>query len=65
MTYAGTILLFLLVLFLVAASWWLDSKLPTAEEEEAQGRRDMEELLKRANDDVAKRPHVRAGKPIY
>ncbi len=65
MTYAAIPVLALVIWAIYKAACWLDSKLPTQEEEEAQGKRDMEALLKQANEDVAKRPHVRAGKPIY
>ena len=65
MTYTAIPVLAIVIWGIYKAACWLDSKLPTREEEEAQGRRDMEELLKRANDEVKKRAHVRAGKPIY
>ena len=65
MTYAGPILTALLIAFIVGAIWWIDSQLPTAEDEEAQGKRDMEELIKRVNKETQKRRRVRAGKPIY
>lgn len=42
----------------------LDSLFPTKEQEEAQARRDVEEMLKRANQETVKRPRVRAGKQI-
>ncbi len=61
MTYAGLIPLALLIVFIVGAIWWLDSQLPTREDEEAQGKRDMEELIKRVNEEANQRPRVRAG----
>ena len=38
-----------------------DSIFPTKEQEEAQARRDVEGMLKRANQETVKRPRVRAG----
>jgi len=63
MTYAGPILTFLLILCIVgiAAHWFIDFNLPTAEEEEARAKRDMEALIKRTNEDNNHRPRVRAG----
>ena len=65
MNYAGLIPLALLIVFIVGAICWIDSKLPTAEEEKAQGKRDMEDLIRRTNEANNERPRVRAGKPIY
>jgi beta-lactamase regulating signal transducer with metallopeptidase domain len=39
----------------------LDSLFPTKEQEEQRARRDVEEMLKRANQETVKRPRVRAG----
>ncbi len=61
MTYAGLIPLALLFVFIVGAIWWLDSQLPSAEQEEQQAKRDVEEMLKRTNEDNNNRPRVRAG----
>ena len=61
MTYVSITLLALLIIFLVAALWYVDSQLPTSEQDEERARQDMEDMLKRADDEVAKRPHVRAG----
>jgi hypothetical protein len=61
MTYASLILTALLIAFIVGAIWWLDSQLPSAEQEEKQAKRDVEEMLKRTNEEHNHRPRVRAG----
>lgn len=61
MTYAGLILTALLIAFIVGAIWWLDSQLPSAEEEENQAKRDMEDLIRRTNEEHNNRLRVRAG----
>jgi hypothetical protein len=61
MTYASLILTALLIAFIVGAIWWLDSQLPSAEQEEQQAKRDVEEMLQRANRETQDRPRVRAG----
>jgi len=61
MTYASLVLTGLLIAFIVGAIWWLDSQLPSAEDEEAQGKRDMEALIKSMNEEHNHRPRVRAG----
>jgi len=38
-----------------------DSIFPSKEQEEQRARRDVEEMLKRANQETVKRPRVRAG----
>ena len=64
MTSAAIIVLLFFCAFLIAACWWIDGKLPTAEQEEKRARQDVEDMLNRANEEVEKRPHVRAGKSI-
>lgn len=44
-------------------SIWFDSRYPTEAQERAQA--DVEELLKRANEETANRPRVRAGTKTY
>lgn len=44
-------------------SIWFDARYPTEAQERAQA--DVEELLKRANEETANRPRVRAGTQIY
>lgn len=58
---ASLVLTGLLIVFIVCAICWIDSKLPTAEQEEAQGKRDMEDLIRRTNEANNERPRVRAG----
>ena len=63
MTYAdaGLILIALLIWGIYQTACWLDSKLPTAEQEEQRAKRDMEEVLKRANKETQERKRVRTG----
>ena len=58
---ASIVLTGLLIAFIVGAIWWLDSQLPTSDQEEKQAKRDVEEMLKRANRETQDRRRVRAG----
>lgn len=58
---ASIIFFGLFIAFLVALMFWVDSLIPTEEDEQEQGRRDMEKLLKQANEEHSQRPRVRAG----
>lgn len=64
MTIAAILALSLWIFLVVGACWYLDSCLPSAEIEEAQAKRDMEEMLKQANNTINNRPRVRAGTQI-
>jgi hypothetical protein len=58
----------LIVLICIAAplvfGWVFDEIFPSKEQEEERARRDVEEMLKRATEETAKRPRVRAGTPL-
>ena len=63
---ASTFFLGLFIVILVAAICWVDGKLgvryfPSAEDEEKQAKRDMEDALKRVNRESQDRRRVRAG----
>lgn len=67
MTSTGLWIIFLLFLLAcvlsIAIELWLEKRNPGAVEKRA--RADMEAMLRRANEETAKRPRVRAGNPIY
>ena len=65
MTYAGLIFTGLFIAFLVGLMFWIDSLIPTAEEEEARAKRDMEALIKSTNEEHNHRPRVRAGTNLW
>jgi hypothetical protein len=58
----------LVVLICIAAplvfGWVFDQIFPTKEQEEGRAKRDVEEMLKRANEEAATRPRVRAGSQL-
>jgi Na+-transporting methylmalonyl-CoA/oxaloacetate decarboxylase gamma subunit len=58
---ASIIFLGLFLAFLVCAMFWIDSLIPTEEEEEERAKRDMEDLIRRTNEEHNHRPRVRAG----
>lgn len=58
---ASIIFLGLFIAFLVGSMFWIDSLIPTEEEEEERAKRDMENLIRRTNEEHNERPRVRAG----
>lgn len=60
MTTAAIIFLMLFCAFLIAACCWIDYQLPTREQEERRAKQDVEDMLRRANEEATKRPRLRA-----
>lgn len=64
MTTAAIIFLFGAICFLVFALCLLNNSFPSAAQEAEQAQKDLDAMMARANEELTKRPHVRAGKAV-